>query len=188
MIFDLPTALEFGERSWDIATDYRDILRILTAYEDPDLDDAEKVMICLYNLYVDFEDIPRDLMEDAYKAAMAFIDHGSDGDGRDGPRTMDWTQDAALIFPAVNRAAGFEVRSVKYLHWWTFMGYFMEIKDSVYSTVLGLRQKRARGKKLEKWEKEFEKDNRKICRLNKRLSEEEQEQREAERKALEELI
>ena len=184
MIFDLPTALEFGGRSWDIATDYRDILRILTAYEDPDLSDGEKVMICLYNLYVDFEDIPRDLMEDAYKAAMAFIDHGSDGDGRDGPRTMDWTQDATLIFPAVNRSAGFEVRSVDYMHWWTFMGYFMEIKDTTYATVLGLRSKKNHGKKLEKWEKEFWAQNKRLCELRAPMTEEEQ----AEKERLKKII
>ena len=184
MIFDLPTALEFGGRSWDIATDYRDILRILTAYEDPDLDDADKVMICLYNLYVDFEDIPRDLMEDAYKAAMAFIDHGSDGDGRDGPRTMDWEQDADMIFAAVNRAAGREVRAVDYMHWWTFMGYFMEIKDTTYATVLGLRSKKSHGKKLEKWEKEFWAQNKRLCELRARMTEEEQEEKERLKKII----
>lgn len=172
MIFDLPTALEFGGRSWPIETDYRQILRILSAYEDPDLEDAEKVMLCLYNLYVDFEDIPRDQLQAAYDAATAFIDHGS-AKGDDGPRTVDWEQDAPLIFPAVNRAAGFEVRGVEYLHWWTFLGYFMEIKDSTYATVLSLRQKKARGKKLEKWEKEYWQQNRAICEIRTRYTEEE---------------
>ena len=172
MIFDLPTALEFGGRSWDIATDYRDVLRILTAYEDPDLSDAEKVSICQYNLYADFEEIPREQLQAAYEAAMAFIDHGGEG-GSEGPRTMDWTQDAALIFPAVNRAAGFEVRSVDYMHWWTFLGLFMEIKDTTYATVLGLRAKKAHGKKLEKWEREFWTQNRKICEIRPRMTEDE---------------
>ena len=86
---------------------------------------------------------------------MAVIDHGSVDNGRPSPRTMDWTQDANLIFPAVNKAAGFEVRGVDYMHWWTFMGYFMEIRDTTYATILGLRGKKARGKKLEKDEKEL---------------------------------
>lgn len=183
MIFDLPTAVEFGGRSWDIATDYRDILRILTAFEDPDLEDVEKVMLCLYNLYVDFEDIPQDQFQAAYDAAMRFIDCGSES-REDGPRTMDWTQDAALIFPAVNRAAGFEVRSVDYLHWWTFVGFFMEIKDTTYSTVLGLRSKKSHGKKLEKWEKEYWAQNKRICELRPRYTEEEQ----AEKERLEKIL
>jgi hypothetical protein len=86
---------------------------------------------------------------------------------------MDWTQDAPLIFPAVNRVAGFEVRSVDYMHWWTFMGLFMEIHDSVYSTVLSLRGKKARGKKLEKDEREFWQHNRGICELKPRYTQEE---------------
>ena len=172
MIFDLPTALEFGGRSWDIATDYRDILRIIEAFEDPDLTDADKAMVCLYNLYVDLEDMPEDLLQEALNAAIAFIDNGQ-GDDEHGPRMMDWTQDAPLIFPAVNRVAGFEVRSVDYMHWWTFLGLFMEIHDSVYSTVLSLRGKKARGKKLEKDEREFWRHNRRICELKPRYTQEE---------------
>ena len=106
-------------------------------------------------------------------AAVAFIDHGSVDSGRPSPRTMDWSQDANLIFPAVNRVAGFEVRGVAYMHWWTFMGYFMEIRDTTYATILGLRGKKARGKKLEKDEREFWNHNRGICELKKRYTEEE---------------
>ena len=177
MIFDLPTALEFGGGTWAINSDFRDVLRTLTAFEDPDLTDGEKVYICLHNMYPDLADIPAGDMQAAFDAAVGFIDHGQRRDGPS-PRTMDWTQDAALIFPAVNRAAGFEVRSAKYIHWWTFLGYFMEIKDSTYATVLGLRGKRARGKKLEKNESEFWKQNRGICELKQRYTEEELEEQE----------
>ena len=183
MIFDLPTALEFGGRSWDIATDYRDILRILEAFEDPDLSDEEKAAICLYNLYTDMEEIPADQMQAAFDAALRFIDQGH-GDEGGGPRTMDWSQDAPLIFPAVNRSAGFEVRSVEYLHWWTFLGYFMEIRNSTYATVLGLRQKKARGKKLEKQEQEFWSHNKAICVIKRRETEEEIAEKERLKKIL----
>ena len=184
MIFDLPTALEVGGKEWDIATDYRDILRILTAFEDPDLTQEEKVMLCLYNLYVDLEDMPQEQLQAAFDAAIQFIDHGSGG--KDGPRTMDWTQDAPLIFPAVNRAAGFEVRSVEYMHWWTFLGYFMEIRDTTYATVLSLRQKKfgRNRKKLEKHEQEFWNNNRSICELKARYTEAELEERDRLNKLL----
>ena len=182
MIFDLPTALEVGGEMWDIATDYRDILRILTAFEDPDLTQEEKVMLCLYNLYVDLEDMPQEQLQAAFDAAIQFIDHGSGG--KDGPRTMDWTQDAPLIFPAVNRAAGFEVRSVDYMHWWTFLGLFMEIRDSTYATVLSLRGKKSRGKKLEKSEQDFWVHNKDICVLKRRETEAERAERERLNKIL----
>jgi len=177
MIFDLPTALDFGGASWDIDPDFRQVLRILEAMEDPDLTDGEKATICLINLYVDADQIPPELAQAAFDAAIKFIDHGA-GDGKPGPRTMDWTQDAPLIFPAVNRAAGFEVRSVDYMHWWTFLGFFMEIKDTVYSTVLSLRGKKARHKKLEKSEQEFWNENIGICRIRERLTEEEKAEKE----------
>lgn len=172
MIFDLPITVEFGGRQWAINTDFRDVLRTLTAFEDPNLTKEEKVYICLHNTYPDFEDIPASDMQSALDAAIAFIDHGQRSNDPS-PRTMDWEQDATLIFPAVNKIAGFEVRSADYIHWWTFMGFFMEIKNSTYATVLGLRGKKARGKKLEKDEQEFWKHNRGICELKKRYTDEE---------------
>ena len=173
MIFDLPTSLDVGGKSWAINSDFRDVLRTLTAFEDPDVSDEEKAFICLHNTYPDLDDMPRGDLQAAFDAAVAFIDHGSVDSGRPSPRTMDWTQDANLIFPAVNKVAGLEVRGVEYMHWWTFMGYFMEIKDTTYATILGLRGKKARGKKLEKDEKEFWNHNRGICELKKRYTEEE---------------
>lgn len=67
-----------------------------------------------------------------------------------------------------------EVRSVPYLHWWTFMGYFMEIGDGLVSQVWAIRQKRSKGKKLEKWEKEFERSNPELVKLKKVYSEKQQ--------------
>lgn len=171
MIFDLPTTVEFGGKAWEIRTDYREILTVLTAFDDPELDDREKAFVCLNNLYVDFEHIPQDEYQAAMDAILAFIDRGSD-DKDKGPRTMDWQQDAPILFPAVNHVAGYEVRSADYLHWWTFMGFFMEIKDSTYATVLSLRQKKKRGKKLEKYEQEFWRNNRNICELRQKETDE----------------
>ena len=147
MIWELPTSLEVNGTEREIRTDFRDVLKILVAFEDPDLEPAEKEYICLFILYVDFDQIPKEDYVAAYKAAISFIDNGIEGD-KGGPRTMDWEQDAKILFPAVNHAAGCEVRSLPYLHWHTFTGYFMEIKDSVYANVLNLRQKKAKGKKL----------------------------------------
>ena len=183
MIFDLPTTLSFGGREWAINSDFRDVLRTLAAFEDPDLTDGEKAFVCLHNLYPDLADIPEGELQAAFDAAVGFIDHGQGTDGP-APRTMDWTQDAPLIFPAVNKAAGFEVRAADYVHWWTFLGYFMEIRGSAYATVLGLRGKRARGKKLEKNEQEFWRCNRAICELKRQYSEAER----AERAAVERML
>lgn len=177
MIYDLPRAVEFGGRKWTIRTDFRDVLTILVAFDDPNLSDAEKAYVCLHNLYRDFDKIPGELAQAAYDAAVRFIDRG-ETPGKPGPRTMDWTQDAPLIFPAVNSVAGCEVRAKKYLHWWTFCGYFMEIRESTAATVLSLRQKKAKRKKLEKWEKDFIRENKEIFILRPRLTDAEKAEKE----------
>lgn len=181
MIFDLPEALAFGGREWAICPDFRDVLVILLAFEDPDLDEQQKAFVCLNNLYVD--PVPPELAKDAFEAALAFIDCGRE-EGQPGPRTMDWEQDAALIFPAVNRAAGCEVRALPYCHWWTFCGWFMEIKDSTAATVFALRSKKARGKKLEKWEKEYWQQNLETCLLRAKRTTAEREEEDYFRKLL----
>lgn len=176
MSFELPRALDFGGGPWAIRADFRVILDILAAFDDPELTEAEKAYVCLHNLYEDFGRMAEADYPEAYRAAVAFIDHGLFGEGG-GPRTVDWEQDAALLFPAVNRVAGYEVRDAAFVHWWTFLGMFMEIRESVYATVLALRQKRARGVKLERWEQDFWRRNAGICRLRTRLTAEEREEK-----------
>ena len=175
MIGQLPRSLEVNGRNYAIRTDYRDVLKILEAFNDPDLKDEEKVFVCLFILFKNFEAIPRKDLEAAFTAALKFIDCGAEpGDKkRKSARTMDWEQDEALIFPAVNRVAGREVRALKYVHWWTFMGWFMEINDGVYASILSLRHKKAHGKKLEKWEREYWAANRDVCEIKPKYSEEE---------------
>lgn len=165
MIGSLPRALDVCGRKHPIRADFRVILRIIAAFQDEELQDNEKVYVCLKNLYRDFEEIPADEYADAYKAAVAFIDFGIHED-RPGPRIVDWGHDEHLIFPAVNKAAGREVRAEAFLHWWTFMGYFQSIdREDTYGYVLMIRQKKARHKKLEKWEQDFYTANRNLIAL-----------------------
>ena len=74
-------------------------------------------------------------------------------------KLIDWNADSQLICAAVNNAAKMEVRSVEYMHWWTFLGHYMSVGDSLLATVVGIRDKIAHGKKLEKYEEKFKKDN-----------------------------
>lgn len=175
MFWELPESLEVAGRTYDIDSDFRTALRVLAAYGNPDLSASEKALVCLANIYIDAASIPDAHLQEAYDAAVRFIDNGQEQEPeQSGHRSMDWEQDAALIFPAVNNVAGFEVRSTDYLHWYTFLGYFMEIKDSVFSTVMRLRQKKHKQQKLDKAESEFWRNNRKICELKVKLSAAEQ--------------
>lgn len=179
MIGELPTQLQVNGTSYAIRTDMQDILKILQAFTDPELENEEKVYICLFIIYRDFDKMPQSDYSAAYQAAADFMDCGvHTGGTKDRPsvRTMDWEQDAPLIFPAINKVAGCEVRSIPHLHWWTFMGYFMEIHDGVFAQVMSLRAKKAKGKKLEKWEREFWAANKDLCVLKVKRSKEEQEE------------
>lgn len=184
MIGELPRSLEVNGHRYAIRTDTKAVLDILRAFGDPELSNEEKVYVCLYILYEDFDDMPQTDYEAAYQAAIGFLDCGLAAKDGPTPRTMDWEQDAPILFPAINRVAGREVRSAKYLHWWTFMGYFMEIREGIFAEVLALRSKKAHGKKLEKWEREFWQKNKDICVLKPKLTAEEQ----AEKDRLNELL
>lgn len=157
MIGRLPRTLRVQGRDHPIRTDFRDVLNVLETFADPNLTDQEKVYVCLLTIYEDFADLKEDELKDAYVEAISFIDNSPDPQrkNRKSPKIMDWAQDEHLLFPAVNKVAGFETRSVDYLHWWTFLGYFMEIADGTYSQILSMRSKRSKGKKLEKYEREF---------------------------------
>ena len=174
MIGRLPSTLEVGGKPYRIRTDFRDILTIMLAFADPELDDREKYVVMLTILYED-RDIPVEDVPEAIERAIWFLDCGQTNEDKKPPRkVMDWEQDEAILFPAINKVAGKEVRAVEHMHWWTFMGYFMEIEDGTFSTVLAIRQKRSKGKKLEKWELEFYRNNRKLCDLKTRSTAEEQ--------------
>ena len=174
MIGQLPTSLDVNGRQYAIRTDFRDVLKILCAFSDPELEDGEKVYICLVILFEDFDSIPANDYEAAFKAALSFIDNGAKAEEKKSPRVMDWEQDAPLLFPAINKVAGREVRSAEYIHWWTFIGYYMEISEGVFSSIISLRLKKARGKRLEKWEQEFWNANKAACILAPKLTAEEQ--------------
>lgn len=174
MIGELPKSVCVNGVYHSIRSDFRDILKILCAFNDPELENSEKVYICLFILYEDFDEIPDTDYEAAFKAAIQFIDNGTDSNGPKSPRVMDWEQDESIMFPAINKVAGFETRAADYLHWWTFMGYYMEISEGVFSNVLSLRLKKAKGKKLEKWEREYWSANKSICVLKPKLTAEEQ--------------
>lgn len=179
MIGRLPTTLEVAGITWNIRTDFRDILVIMQAFSDPELFPEEKYEVMLEILFMEPEEIPSTAYPEAIRQALWFLDCGQEVDDKKPSRkVMDWEQDEPILFPAINKVAGREVRIAEYMHWWTFMGYFMEIEEGTFSTVLGIRQKRAKGKKLEKWEQEFYLANKSMCDIKTRYTAEELAERE----------
>lgn len=170
--WELPTSLDVGGVGVPIRTDYRAILDILAHFNSPEYEEDEKQLICLKILYT--EEIPHERQAEAIQQAIAFIDGGEKKESGGNPRLMDWEQDAPLIVPAINKVLGGEVRAMPYLHWWTFVGAYMEIGEGVFSSVLAIRQKKAKHKKLEKHEQEFYRENKSLIDMQPRLSAEEQ--------------
>ena len=168
----LPHTLNIGGKDYPIRYQFSAILDILSAYSDPELDDDEKTEVLLTILYPDFLVIPSEHIQEAVKKACEFIDCGQKNEGKPKPKVMDWNQDADIIIPAINKVAGMEVRANPELHWWTFWGFFMSIGDSLFSSVLHIRRKKKSGKKLDKWEEEFYRENKSLIDIRTPESEE----------------
>lgn len=185
MIGLLPDSLTVNGVDYPICSDYRIALLILEAFSDPDLSDNEKAIVCLTSLYKDISAIPKADMKEAFEQAAWFIDGGEDYETpKKEKKIIDWKQDEKLIFSAVNKVAGQEVRSVPYMHWWTFLGLFREIGECTLTSIIGIREKLNKGKKLDEAEQEFFRRNKEMVKIKTRYSEDE----EAEIEALNKLL
>ena len=180
----LPVSVEIGGRDWKISTDYRDILDIIDQLSDEDCTPYERFYISLGLFYDDFETMPESDYLEAYKQMSLFISCGEEDDRRPSVKLIDWEQDERIIASEINKVAGYEVRAVPYLHWWTFIGYFNGIGDGHLSTVVNIRNKLKRGKKLEKWERDYYNENRRTVDLRQKYTAEEK----AEMERLKELL
>lgn len=171
MIGRLPTKLEVDGRLYDIRTDYRDILIIFQAWNDSELTKQEKIITMLKIIY---KEVPNNTTE-AIEKAIEFINCNKQQEESKDRSLFDWEQDEQIIFSAVNKVAGKEVRNESHIHWWTFLGLFNSIEESLFTTVISIRDKKVKGKKLDKYEQEFYEKNKNMITLKKKRSREEQE-------------
>ena len=144
------------------------ILDIIKCFNDFDLSEQEKAVICLDIFYYGIENISD--YEEAFNKMNWFIDCGNEQDKKDigtKKKTMDWEQDFPLIKAPINKILGYDIGN-KNIHWWTFMSAYMEIfsnEHCLFANVVNIRQKLNKGKKLEKHEKEFYHSNKDIVDL-----------------------
>lgn len=170
-IGQLPTSLEVNGKQYDIRSDFRVGLNIIQAYTDPDLSNVEKSLVLLMCLYEDYESIPDSDIAEAINKGIWFLDCGKTTEHVTNKKPLyDFEQDEQIIFSAVNKVAGKEVRSCEYLHFWTFMGYFSEIGMGTFATVVSIREKQRKHKKLEKAERDFIRDNPDVVNLKRKYS------------------
>lgn len=150
----LPTAVRVDGKVYPVNTDFRVCLKIVIAFEDPELASAEKQTIMCRLLYG--KNIP-DNLEAACMQAVKFLNCGESINENEEPagenigRLYSFSQDAGFIFTAINQTHGIDLESVSYLHWWKFTSYFLDLSEECFfSRLIYLR----RQKKTGKWTKE----------------------------------
>lgn len=156
-LWSLPTSVDIGGKTYQINADFRDVLEIIGILNDSSRPEFLRWQIAI-GLFYDRE-IPKRFQKEAMEYLSSFISYGSD-DKKPGPKLIDWNQDAQIIVGDVNKVAGMEIRSTRFLHWWTFLSYFYSVGEGQLSTIVSIRSKKKRGKKLEKWEETYYRENR----------------------------
>lgn len=165
-LWQLPVRATLDGQTFDLHTDYRDILEIFSYLEDPDLPEPVRWRIALALFYE--QPVPEDMLQSALDYLVDFLQCGQTD--RPGPRLMDWQHDAQAILAGVNRVAGKEVRALPYVHWWSFLSWFHAMEPGQLSTLVSIRQRLRQGKPLESWQKEFYRENRRAVELPVRRS------------------
>jgi hypothetical protein len=175
VIYDLPTTATVNGVEYEIRSDYRAILDICTALNDQELSDGERGMVVLSIFYPKLTEMPQEDYQEAIKACFQFINGGKEDGGKKTPKLMDWEQDFHLIVAPVNRVLGVEIRSVDYMHWWTFLSAYMEIGgDCTFAQVVSIRDKKAHGKSLDKADREWYRRNRDLVDFKTTYTEDDQ--------------
>ena len=142
----LPETVEIKGREYPLDTDFRTCLRVILAFEDPELATIEKRAVLLENLYMEK---PEDL-EEAFNLGIVFLDGGEgnpDGQAETEPTKLySFSKDAKFIFSAFRQTHGIDLETVDYLHWWKFLYLFMDLgEDTFFIRLLGLRKRLADG-------------------------------------------
>ena len=171
----LPTDAVIGGKRYEIHSDFRDILEIFAYFSDPDLPTYLQWRIAMALFYEG--EIPSKDWPEAMQYLSEFLCGGMPETATPGPQLLDWQQDGDMIVADINKVAGQEIRALSYVHWWTFLSWFHAIGDGQLSTVISIRNKLSKGKKLEGWEKDYYREHKHRVELPKRYSRQELQQR-----------
>lgn len=169
-MFELPTTITVCGKEYPIRNkgDYRMVFDCFSALTDDELDISYRVITALIIFLDGFDclaDIQDEFSEDAITEAVhqMYLWFNCGQEEATGVHThkgvVDWEQDQQLIAGAINAVSHVEIRSLPYLHWWTFMGYYYNIGEGAFSTIVSIRSKIKEGKKLEKYEQDFKRNN-----------------------------
>ena len=167
MTWDFPICVTINDVDYPIRNkcDYRVVLDVINILNSKELSPREQISMAFFVFYgedfccPDYEIASKEMfkiinMEDSER--IEEIEKESSK-----PPIMDWKHDFPSIAPPISRVLGYSVRDPeRYTHWYDFVGAYMEIGECSFSTIINIRQKLQNGKKLEKWEEDFYRDNR----------------------------
>jgi Bacteriophage Gp15 protein. len=183
MEYGLPIHVAVAGDKLKIRYDFRVILDIFEALNDIELSGVEKISAVLQMFYIDFDRIADHAA--AIEECFRFIDGGtSDGPQGQNVKLMDWEADFSTLIAPINRVVGCDIRGITYniaentggLHWWTFLSAYLEIGgECLFAQIVQIRDKLARGKALDKTEREWYRKNRKMVDFKVRYTKEEDE-------------
>lgn len=175
MTWGLPTELVVAGKRFAIRSDFRAVLDALDALQDTTLPEQARFLAFMQIFYPDWQHLPD--ADEALRKAMEFVNLGQPVPENQPhrPALVHWDTDVQLIAPAVDKVLGYSCRGCAYLHWWDFIGAFQNIGDGLFAQVVRIRSKRAKGKKLDKAEKEFARENADLIGKTSRFTPEEEE-------------
>lgn len=184
-MFELPTSITIDGDNYPIRNqgDFRMVLDCFRCLQDIELTEQERILVALCIFYEDVAGVEyvQEVFNTDSKLAAAveemynFFNCGQESVGAArNHKLIDWEKDSQVIVSAINNVAKKEIRAETYIHWWTFMGYYLAIGECPLSTIVNIRDKIVRGKKLEKWEQDFKLNNPEYFNWNFKSVEEEE--------------
>lgn len=176
MTYTLPESVTVCGAEYSIRSDFRVVLDIIEMLGDPDLEPEERAFFTLGFFYPDFEKMEPRHYQEAIRKCFWFINGGKDEQpGKKGPRLMDWEKDFPLIIAPVNRVVGHEIRADEHFHWWSFLSAYMEIGECTFAQIVHIRDQQAKGKALDKFDKDWYRQNRDLVDLKTKTTSAEEE-------------
>jgi hypothetical protein len=143
LVDTLPSSVTIGGVEYPINADFKTCLRVILAFEDDTLTNAEKQMVLLANLY---PTVPDD-MRGAIEQANIFLNGGKENAGNEtGPRLYSFSKDANYIFAAFKQTHGINLQEAR-LHWFEFLALFLDLgQDTTFCQLVSLRSRVKNGR------------------------------------------
>ena len=141
MLTRFPESVRIDGVRYPLNTDFRVGLRIMSAYEDPQLTRFERQVVLCRLLY---QEQPSDFTQ-AVREGVRFLDGGEQPRETGGRRLYSFDQDGAYIYSAILQTHGIDLQTVK-MHWWKFRMLFLDLhEDTTFQRMISLRSRREKG-------------------------------------------